>query len=125
MSYPTFLPGKSMLSTEFEVGCVLQWVCKRWPGQKLKHAYTNRCPLVNYIDICKSRLNFHATCHIVGEELRQALLVNVKLLFATETALVFMTPWKVSSRLHISYNARYTVCVNICRNIMVFIFFRF
>jgi hypothetical protein len=37
LSYPTFLLGKSMLSTEFEVGCVLQWVCKWWLGQKLKH----------------------------------------------------------------------------------------
>jgi hypothetical protein len=29
-------------------------------------------------------LNFRATCNIGGEELRQALLVNVKGLFATE-----------------------------------------
>jgi len=56
-------------------------------------------------------LNFHAACHIVGEELQQALLVNVKVLFATETALAFIIPWKVSSRLHISYNTRYIVCV--------------
>lgn len=63
-------------------------------------------------------LNFHAACHIGGEELRQALLVNVKGLFATETALAFIIPWKVSSRLKISYNAGYTVCVrDLCKRL--------
>jgi hypothetical protein len=56
-------------------------------------------------------LYFRATCHIGGDELRQAILVNVKELFATETAVAFITLWKVSSRLNISYNAGYTACV--------------
>jgi len=70
-------------------------------------------------------LKFRSTCHIDGEERRQGLLVNVKGLLATEMAPAFIIPWKVSSRLNISYNAGYTVCVNVCRNIMGFIFVRF
>jgi hypothetical protein len=73
--------------------------------------YQPMCVSKNTSTFANQVLNFRSTCHVGGEEMRQGLLVDVKGLFATETALAFITLWEVSSRLNISYNAGYTVCV--------------